>query len=48
LAFPRHSQGHAGHATCVAATAIARNLTLKTRDEHFQRLEELGLRRAEA
>lgn len=32
----------------VAATAIARNLTLKTRDEHFQRLEELGLRRAEA
>ena len=32
----------------VAATAIARNLTLKTRDEHFQRLEELGLKRAEA
>jgi predicted nucleic acid-binding protein len=32
----------------VAATAIARNLTLKTHDEHFQRLEELGLRRAEA
>jgi hypothetical protein len=30
----------------VAATAMARGLTLKTRDEHFQRLEELGLSRS--
>jgi len=27
----------------VAATAISRNMTLKTRDEHFEKLRELGL-----
>ena len=28
----------------IAATAISRNMTLKTRDEHFERLRELGLK----
>ena len=28
----------------IAATAISRNITLKTRDEHFKRLRELGLK----
>ena len=27
----------------IAATAISHNMTLKTRDEHFERLRELGL-----
>jgi len=30
----------------VAATAISRNMTIKTRDEHFERLRELGLKLA--
>lgn len=28
----------------IAATAIARDMTLKTRDEHFERLKALGLK----
>ena len=28
----------------IAATAISRNITLKTRDEHFERLRKLGLK----
>jgi predicted nucleic acid-binding protein len=28
----------------IAATAIAHNMTLKTRDQHFERLKKLGLR----
>lgn len=28
----------------IAATAISRNMTLKTRDEHFQRLRKHGLK----
>ena len=28
----------------IAATAIACNMTLKTRDEHFERLKKLGLK----
>jgi len=28
----------------IAATAISCNMTLKTRDEHFERLRELGLK----
>ena len=28
----------------IAATAISNNMTLKTRDEHFKRLEFLGLK----
>ena len=28
----------------IAATAMSRNMTLKTRDEHFERLGELGLK----
>jgi predicted nucleic acid-binding protein len=28
----------------VAATALSRNMTLKTKDEHFQRLRKLGLK----
>jgi predicted nucleic acid-binding protein len=28
----------------IAATAISRNMMLKTRDEHFERLRELGLK----
>ena len=30
----------------VAATAISRNMTLRTSDEHFERLRELGLKLA--
>lgn len=30
----------------IAATAISRNMTLKTRDEHFERLIKLGLKLA--
>ena len=30
----------------IAGTAISRNMPLKTRDEHFQRLEEYGLKLA--
>ena len=30
----------------IAATAMSRNMTLKTRDEHFERLRELGLKLA--
>jgi len=32
----------------VAATAISRNMTLKTRDEHFERLGALGLKLTQA
>jgi len=32
----------------VAATAISQNIPLKTRDEHFERLSELGLKLAQA
>lgn len=32
----------------IAATAISHNMTLKTRDEHFKRLRELGLKLAQA
>lgn len=32
----------------LAATAISHNLTLKTKDEHFKRLVELGLKLASA
>ena len=32
----------------VAATAISQNMTLKTRDEHFERLGQLGLKLAQA
>jgi len=28
----------------IAATAIAHNMTLKTKDEHFKRLRDLGLK----
>lgn len=28
----------------IATTAISRNMTLKTRDKHFERLRELGLK----
>jgi predicted nucleic acid-binding protein len=28
----------------IAATAIAHNMTLETRDDHFQRLKSMGLR----
>jgi len=28
----------------IAATAISRNMTLKTGDEHFERLREMGLK----
>ena len=28
----------------IAATAVSRNMTLKTGDEHFERLRELGLK----
>jgi len=30
----------------IAATAMSRNMTLKTRDEHFERLRDLGLKTA--
>jgi predicted nucleic acid-binding protein len=32
----------------IAATAISRNMRLRTRDEHFKRLRELGLKLREA
>lgn len=32
----------------IAATAISHNMTLRTRDEHFERLRKLGLKLAEA
>jgi predicted nucleic acid-binding protein len=32
----------------IAATAMSKNMTLKTRDEHFERLEEFGLKLAQS
>jgi predicted nucleic acid-binding protein len=32
----------------IAATAISHNMTLKTKDKHFERLKKLGLKMAQA